>query len=791
MEHQNLHTLSQQPIQGFDPKDAAFFDTTGSHLSQTIRDGGVAAIAGVTQSGRVTLLHSPVLITDDFNNEFAIQGNLSDNKAVRKFAQVDLSALGHIVSFTTKRPNHFSMGIEITGLEGTRHFGRRTYSRLTPNFFLITFNQPKFPSGQIDNEDNQSAVEEWSLPAAEIWDSILSVKDKYEPTIQLYNEISSNNREDELIHPLFTDRRIVPLHPFACVDMLDEEVDDVNPTLLQRFVPPSLQQPASQQAPVQGQPAPVAQPAQPVQPPANIQPPPQQGATAVPHSSTNASNQQIIVVNAANDGANQLPINIAKISLFFVCGNVNDVQPNTLTLPEQTSSFQLVLAQTTASSRFNYFDSLLETTSDEYMNDKNAMADMSERADPFIRALLGGCFAGNPHNPNSSSSLGSTELNLYSFGPQSNDPERVHQINEMKKRKKAEDRANVPVEQQSKTESLIPAFANILEINDVRKTMDNFKMTASAIVVLSGMKIPIIVQLYNEMEEFITSRDVRDWLKQYGSRMPWLHATLMVRLQAVYAAFAKFSRSFIPLSAINDNPTDATLQRAVEPKDTQFIKGAIASIRQIMNSVRTAMASHAPLSAETFCPLFERDHQQQQNEMSGNKRPVSGSAATGRDHALVNNQGRVDSSQQSSRGNAQRSNQNQRNQFRNNPRNQAPRTRPPTELGIFYIHNPNQPNEQIFPQDALVFVKGQRKKVCPDFTCFGKECTQGRDCQHGHPTNYARFDQSVFDSICEHFLSNNIGWLHAGMLDKQNKIVLAPRFECLRGDASGRFNNQG
>lgn len=778
----NLHTQSQQPVEGFDPNDSSFFNVTPDQLPHVIKGGNVAAMAVVAQSGRIALLHSPVVVTDDYGNDFAIQANLLDNKSVRRFVQVELSSLGFFVSFTTRRTTHFSMGVEITGLNGTSNFGRRTIARLTPNFVLVPYKQPKFPSGLIESEDLQSTVEAWSSPAATILDSILSVRENYEATMALYSEIVSNNREDELILQEFTEQRIQNVHAFVCVDQLDEEgEDDIDPTLLQRFganVPP-------QPVPPVLQPPPGVPPVQLGQPPVA-----QQGTIAqVPssQSNTNANNQQIIVVNAS-DGDKDVPINVAKLSLFFVCGDTNNVQTSNLSLPDLATGFNLVLKQTTNSGRVKMMDSLLEATRDAYRATKNALADMTECDDSLVKAILGGSFAGDPHIQNQMPSLGSTEMNLLSFGPQTNDRAKVEQIKERKKKAEAETRSGIPDAQRSQMNPLIPTFDNINEVDDARVTIDNFKMIASAIVEICGPNVPMIVKLYNEFEEFINSREIKDWLKLYAPHMPWVHVAIMVRLQSVYIAFAKFSRAFIPLAAVTANPTNAALQGAVESKDIQFIKGATASLRQLMTSVRTAISSHAALPAETYMPQSERDRLQ--NDASGQKRPVSSSAATGREQVAENNQGQVDASQQSFRGNTNRFNQHQRNQQRN-VGNQPPRNRSPSQLGMFRLHSADTPNNQIFPHDAVVFVRGQQRRICPDFTCFGKECPHGRDCRLGHPNNYAKLDQQVFDSICQHFLSNNIGWLDSGMLDKQRKIVLAPRFMSLRGNADGRFNSQG
>ncbi len=785
-----LHTHSQQLGQGFDPNNPSFFDVRGDQLSQIIKGGDIAVISVVSQSGRIVLLYSPVVVTDEYDNDFAIQGNLVDDKSVRRYARVELSSLGSIVSFTTKRPTHFSMGVEITGLNGTSNFGRRTSARVNPNFILVPYQQPKFPSGQIESEDILSTVEAWSPPAASILDSILSLRQNYEATMTLQNEIMSNNREDELFLSDFTEQRTSLVHPFVCVDQLDEEGDDIDPTLLHRFganVPPQPV-PVVQPAPVvQQQPAPVPV----LQPPVQIGQPPAQQNTTAPvvssQSNTNTNNQQIIVLNAT-DADKDLPVNVARLRLFLVCGDTEDVRPTTLSLPNLSSGFELVLQQTTNSGKVKMLDSLLESTCDAYRDTKNTIADMDAHDETFLRALLGGCLAGDPYNPTPVSSPGSTELNLLSFGPQTNDLTKVEQIKEKKKKVQAELRSGVPEGQRSTMNALIPTFDNIINVDDTLKTIDNLKMITSAIIAMTGSKVPMIVKLFNEFDDFITTRRVQDWLKHYAAGMPWVHAAIMVRLQSVFVAFAKFSRGFLPLSAVTTNPTDAALQGAVGNKDTQFITGAASSLRQLMNSMNTAIASQAALPAETFCPQSERNRLQ--NDVSGQKRPVSASAAAGREQVVENNQGQVDASQQSFRGNAHRSNQHQRNQQRN-VGTQPPRNRPPTQLGIFHLQNANLPNDQIFPQDAVVFVRGLQRRVCPDFTCFGKECPNGRDCQLGHPTNYAKFEQQVFDSICQHFESNNIGWLNSGMLDKQRKIVLASRFRSLRGNASGRFNSQG
>jgi len=112
--------------------------------------------------------------------------------------------------------------------------------------------------------------------------------------------------------------------------------------------------------------------------------------------------------------------------------------------------------------------------------------------------------------------------------------------------------------------------------------------------------------------------------------------------------------------------------------------------------------------------------------------------------------------------------------------------KPPTELGIIFLRNPNIPNSQVFPPQLKAKQKGELVALCPDFTCVGKMCAQLGSCKLSHAKSYNVISQEGFDALCEHLHSNRIGWLSADLLRKKGcRVCLKPKFQYLMGDANG------
>ncbi len=71
---------------------------------------------------------------------------------------------------------------------------------------------------------------------------------------------------------------------------------------------------------------------------------------------------------------------------------------------------------------------------------------------------------------------------------------------------------------------------------------------------------------------------------------------------------------------------------------------------------------------------------------------------------------------------------------------------------MFYLKNPNITPSDIFPKD-LPF------KLCANFTCKGKECTNA-NCGFKHPNKASEIPCESFLAIASHFSAKDIGWFN-------------------------------
>ncbi len=74
------------------------------------------------------------------------------------------------------------------------------------------------------------------------------------------------------------------------------------------------------------------------------------------------------------------------------------------------------------------------------------------------------------------------------------------------------------------------------------------------------------------------------------------------------------------------------------------------------------------------------------------------------------------------------------------------------DLGMLYLKNPS-----INPSD--VFPKVMPEKICTNFTCKGKECSNTA-CDFVHPRKPSELKRETIIAIADHFNKTNIGWFN-------------------------------
>ena len=74
------------------------------------------------------------------------------------------------------------------------------------------------------------------------------------------------------------------------------------------------------------------------------------------------------------------------------------------------------------------------------------------------------------------------------------------------------------------------------------------------------------------------------------------------------------------------------------------------------------------------------------------------------------------------------------------------------EMGMFYLKNPNINPTEVFPGNMPI-------KLCANFTCKGKECTN-TNCGFKHLTKASEIPRETILAIAAHFSEKDIGWFN-------------------------------
>jgi hypothetical protein len=74
------------------------------------------------------------------------------------------------------------------------------------------------------------------------------------------------------------------------------------------------------------------------------------------------------------------------------------------------------------------------------------------------------------------------------------------------------------------------------------------------------------------------------------------------------------------------------------------------------------------------------------------------------------------------------------------------------DLGMFYLRNPSINPADIFPKDMP-------EKLCANFTCKGKECTN-TNCDFAHLRKASELKHETIILIANHFFKKEAGWFN-------------------------------
>jgi hypothetical protein len=501
----------------------------------------------------------------------------------------------------------------------------------------------------------------------------------------------------------------------------------------------------------------------------------QGGAVLLPQ--TNSHQSLYIVQSSVDNSASVDKSNHAKRSLFNITGIV-DFENNTvrnLALPIFSNNYEQVL-KLSSKERAPAYSSMVESS----IREKKAQFDPMNRYNSFDLEVIDDTFASKLVNTNYSTSrmeslvsntTTSHQIEIRTFGPQSQSPELIKAIMEQKKLRQSEKETDVPEDKRSQANTKALLF-KIGTTEDVVTTCINFHTIKAAELNLTTMarKSPIVLQLVNHIRDAILIN--KKYIDKYQHQMEWLPCMLSTSLQNILAAFAEFSTDFSLLLALRAQSSDAVLIATLSSSNYEHLNQTVRVATSVSLAIRQASFAQKALSASEHCPNFWSEASATQGgtppklepaDTKDRKRPVSASGEK----------------------------QNRTSRFQANTRlpQQHQRNRTEEQCGMIYLHDTNIQSASIFPQELRISIGGQQKPLCADFCCQGRKCKRG-SCRFAHATRYAQLSQHEFDTMCKHISDKNIGWLSDDVLKRTNSVSLKPEFDHLRGDENGPFGQQ-
>ena len=329
---------------------------------------------------------------------------------------------------------------------------------------------------------------------------------------------------------------------------------------------------------------------------------------------------------------------------------------------------------------------------------------------------------------------------------------------------------DVPTAQRNAPKTAVSRIGTNKSVDDFTSLCVNIDTFISATADTTKGPKPLLHLIIMDFIETVNSPQFRNWYESAGSGMPFLHLHLALYgyLERVWINFAAFAVNF-------SNSNVVTAGASLEGLDTKPItEEAMTGYMGFKSHLMQVMALGTPLvfvpsnvaalKMEEAAPSTSSTGRNSSSREAGTSRAGNaGNSARARDGAG----GAADRNASSSSNRGSGTNDNQARSAASTSNKRVRRTgqpvfdaapQPMTNVtrGMFYLHNPSIAHTSIFPANLPV-------KVCPLFTCKGKECSESDapECALGKHWKFAdEIDPAVISRIGKHFKDNNIGWFN-------------------------------
>jgi hypothetical protein len=254
---------------------------------------------------------------------------------------------------------------------------------------------------------------------------------------------------------------------------------------------------------------------------------------------------------------------------------------------------------------------------------------------------------------------------------------------------------------------------------------------------------PILWQILLKFVSIINNSDWVRWSESVGV-MPNQHWYCYTFLEHIFNCFADFATDF-------GNGNIMSESRPIAKLNTKALMGALTVMKAFCDQINLRQATMLPINISQSVVVSYNISPWNNTQICG--RPLGGKS--GFDTKPSPEQRRGDKRDPTTPPDAANDVNSFNRQKQKKPKrgvkvNTAAKER--NDLGMFYLKNPS-----INPSD--VFLKVMPEKICANFTCKGKECSNA-SCDFVHPRKPSELKRESIITIADHFNKTNIRWFN-------------------------------
>jgi hypothetical protein len=246
----------------------------------------------------------------------------------------------------------------------------------------------------------------------------------------------------------------------------------------------------------------------------------------------------------------------------------------------------------------------------------------------------------------------------------------------------------------------------------------------------------------------VNNPDWVHWSDNFGL-MPLLHWYCYSFLEQIFNCFADFATDF-------GNGNIMTKARPITKLNTSALKSALTVLKTFCSQINLHQATMTTITVMPGSVSTYNVNPWDNTQVSRRKKDDNNSLADGASCPTPNatftpkqrNGGKRDPTTPDTNKENPSGYQRQKKPHRGVKVDTAAKEK--KDLGMFYLPNPSINPADIFPKDMP-------EKLCANFTCKGKECTN-TNCNFAHPKKASELKREMIILIASHFIKKDVGW---------------------------------